>query len=85
MEFHRHSSQTTIRDPCFIVTTANKRMAKKDGKKMNAHELQRRIFLNTMRSVYPDSIQLNYTRNLDLDAFTLEPRSVESKLVIAQF
>lgn len=42
-------------------------------------DLQRRIFLNTMRSVYPDSIQIKYVWSDDDMSYILKPISVLKK------
>lgn len=45
-------------------------------------DLQRKIFLNTMRSVYPDSIQIKYIFNDDEKRFILRPMTVQDKLSV---
>jgi hypothetical protein len=45
--------------------------------KLSAKELQRRIFLNTMRSVYPNSILIHYTSNTAEGVHLIQPASVQ--------
>lgn len=54
-------------------------MTNKSGKFNNQRDLHRRIFLNTMRSVYPNSIQISYHKSLEDDRFNLKPLTVSAK------
>jgi hypothetical protein len=49
------------------------------GKAINPKDLQRKIFLNTMRNVYPDSVQIKYGKASLTDEYILKPLSVSDK------
>lgn len=54
-----------------------------DGTRMNARthrkQLQRKIFLNTMRNVYPNSLRIKYDYSWDENRYVLQPISAKAK------